>query len=297
MKFKNVILEFPPEIRAEVDNAIETQQLSGRAIYRMLKDKYSNVIAVPSLPTVIKYIRHHTTTQDNVKRQLIEEKTLYNLEDGVKEVTNVHLQVSRGEEPHFQKIKLLEGLAGKCIHRIHALEDLISNVKKPDPAVENVIVRYVSTIKDVLQSVAGMSSTKESDERVVIQMVRTEARQILNAVRSIILEICPENYDLFKEKLQVRLKDYGITSQAQQAEKIDDTPKELSEPQDHQDVIEAVIEEASPEPVTETAVEEVTVDVEPITQIHEQITSEPQEAVEEAITVPGDFIHENEKEN
>jgi len=206
--FKNSLLALPREIREDVDSLIE-KQYSGKALLRHLKERYQNVAIIPSLPTILKYVRYYNSQKHNIQQQIVEEKILYNLEDGITEVNNVFLQVSSGKDPNFDKIKLLEGLAGKCVHRIHKLEDLIKDKQKPDPAVEQAIVRYVSVVKDIMQSVNTLSSTHREDEKIMIQLIRTEARGILDAVRSIIIEICPDKYDIFKEKLRSKLQERG----------------------------------------------------------------------------------------
>jgi len=209
MKFKNPVFDLPSEIKKEIDSLIESH-MSGNSLHRSLVARYGTQVTVPSIPTLLKYIKYYNGERKSEIKQATDNKLLYKLEDGITEVDNVLVQISKGEAPNFSKIKLLEGLAAKCLKRVHDLENILKDSpKKLEPTAETVIVRYVTTIKDIMQSIASMSEN-QTDEKVLIQMIRTEARSILDVVKLALLDVCPEKYDAFRDVLQVKLKERGI---------------------------------------------------------------------------------------
>jgi hypothetical protein len=209
MKFQNAVMALPPDIKAEVDSLVENN-CSGRSLYFTLKEKYKETAQIPSIPTLLKYIKYYHASKQQVQRQVVEEKMLTKLEGGIVEVDRVLIQISKGEDPSFNKIHLLEGLAGKCLKRIQNLENMVSTYKDPDPAVENVIVRYVSTVKEIVQSVVTLANESQ-DDQVLIQMIRAETSGILRAVNEVLLDLCPDKYEEFKEKLKTKLSGYTST--------------------------------------------------------------------------------------
>jgi hypothetical protein len=206
MKFTNVVLTLPADVKAEIDALIE-KQCSGRSISSTMKEKYpeSTGVVIPSLPTLLKYIRYYQTSKRDLQRNSIEKGLITKLETGIVEINQVLVQVSQGQSPNFDKVRLLEGLAGKCLQRVKRLEDLTEDSKKPIPSVENAIVRYLSTVKDIIQSSAELSSDAPND-RDLIQLVKAETRELLELVKTLILEICPEKYEEFRLRLQDKLQ-------------------------------------------------------------------------------------------
>lgn len=241
-KFKSVLFDLPPEVRAEVDNLID-QDYSGLAIYNSLREKFQN-IKIPTLPTILRYIRYYRVQKQNIKRQLAEEKILCNFESGLAEINSVLIQISRGKDPIFNKIRLLEGLVGKCMQRITALENLEVD-RKSNQNVDNIIIRYISEVKSIVDIINKLSGNNAyQDEKILIQLIRNEAKGVLEAVREIVLEICPEKYDLFKEKLLLKLQSLGLHTET----RIDEVP-ELSSSSDSVSVSEPQVIESIPEKI------------------------------------------------
>jgi len=217
-KFKSAVLTLPPTIRTELDVLIDKNS-SGLSIYKKLKEKYSQTSTIPTVPTLLRYIKYYKVQKGQVQKKIIDEKFAYNFGDGVKEIENILVQISKGSEPNFNKIRLLEGLAGKCIQRVKILEDLPG---KADPRVETAIARYISETKSIVESVTKLAEETSKDEQVLIQLIRNESKDLLRTVREIVLDVCPEKYDLFKEKLKVKLKAVGVS--------IDSLPTSVEQP-------------------------------------------------------------------
>jgi hypothetical protein len=203
MKFKSAVLELPPEVRTEIDSLIE-KDCSGLFIYSSLKDKYGQAVQVPTVPTLLRYIKYYRLQRGSIQKQIIDERLTYNFEGGLQEVESVLVQISQNKEPSFNKTRLLEGLAAKCIQRISELE--ISTIKR-DFRVENAIARYISEVKSIIETVTRLSGDTQKDEQVFIQLIRNESKGVLELVREIVLEIAPEKYELFKDKLKKRLQE------------------------------------------------------------------------------------------
>lgn len=251
MKFKSAVLELPPNIRAELESMVDRSK-SGLSIYSSLKEKHGNTATIPSVPTILRYMRYYQTKKGAVQKQVFEEKLAFAFEDGLKEIESVVVQISQGKEPNFNKLKLLEGLAAKCIERVHLLEQ--SNVTtKKDPRIETAIARYISEARGIIESVTKLSEEVTKDEHVLIQLIRNESRDILASVKDVILAICPEKYDLFKEKLKLKLSEKGAVIDVQPVE-------------------EAPVQEEQPLPLPEPKPKEIK--DEPIEQLQETSTSD-----------------------
>jgi len=226
MKFRSAVLDLPPNVRAELEAMIDKSK-SGLSIYSSLKEKYSTQTTIPSVPTILRYMRYYQEKKGAVQKQVFEEKLAFSFEDGLKEIASVVVQVSQGKEPDFNKVKLLEGLAGKCLQRVHLLEESSKSTKK-DPRIETAIARYISEAKGIIESVTKLSEEVSKDEQIMIQLIRNESREVLAAVKDVILSICPEKYDLFKEKLKIKLSEKGAVIDAQPVEEV---PQALPEPE------------------------------------------------------------------
>jgi len=204
MEFKSSVLKLPPEIRTELDGFIDNGKAS-LAIYEALRTKYGSIVQVPSVPTIIRYVKYYNLQKRNVQAKVVEERIAYKFEDGLKEIEGILVQISEGKEPRFNKIRLLEGLVAKCLSRIKELE--LYPGQKTDKDV--AIARYISEAKNIVESLNKLSKDVQSDERVLIQLIRNESRGVLEAVREIVLEIAPDKYDLFKEKMRVKMQAQG----------------------------------------------------------------------------------------
>ena len=205
MKFRSSILKLPPNIRTELDSFIEDGSKSGLAIYHALKEKYGSVTQVPTVPTILRYVKYYNIQKNSMSKRIVEEKITYKFEDGIKEIENVLIQIDNGQEPRFNKLRVLEGLAAKCLMRIKDIEDK----HKDTISAEGAIAKYISEAKNIIESINKLSKDVSNDEQVLIQLIRNESRGVLEAVRDIILDIAPDKYELFKEKLKHKMSDHG----------------------------------------------------------------------------------------
>lgn len=204
MEFKSSILNLPPDIRTELDTFIDNGKAS-LAIYGVLKEKYGSLTRIPTVPTIIRYVKYYNLQKRNTQSKIVEERIAYKFDDGLKEIESILVQISAGKEPRFNKIHLLEGLVAKCLKRISELE--LYPGQKVDKEV--AIARYIAEAKNIVESLNKLSKEIQSDERVLIQLIRNESRGVLEAVREIVLEIAPDKYDLFKAKLMSKMQEHG----------------------------------------------------------------------------------------
>lgn len=206
---KNIISTLPPEIRAEVDKMVE-MQASGSATHRMLVDKYSNVIKVPALPTVLAYIRKKNEQDKRAGLSVISPSAVSQFALGLHELARVADQARTKNEPNFSKIRILEGLVGKCVLRILAIEEATTKTTKIFPGHEQAMVKYISEIKSIIESVIKLSTDLKKDDAEIIQLIRDESQAFLKIVKAVVLDVCPEKYELFKLKLKEGLKSKSV---------------------------------------------------------------------------------------
>ena len=245
--FRSSILELNPTVRAELEELIE-KGTSGLSIYNTLKQKYEPQIKVPTVPTILRYVKYYQLKKRDTQKKLVEEKLACDFGDGITEIENIVARVTQNEEPTFNKIRLLEGLVAKCLCRITSLESSLQG-QKANPSIENAIVRYVSEVKTLAETITKLSAESQQSETVLIQMIRNEAKTVLEVIREIILDICPEKYDLFKEKLRRKLQDKGleVSTQTKVTELSKDTEQILKE--------EVTVQVSPVEPSQETSTE------------------------------------------
>ena len=230
--FKSSIFDLPISIRTELEQMID-KSTSGLGIYNRLKEKYGSQTQVPTVPTILRYVKYYNGKKETLQKKVIEEKLTCNFESGLQEIEGVLTQIQQGGDPSFNKVRLLEGLVAKCLQRINDLEcDQPSGKgKKKDPRIEQAIARYISEAKSIVESVTKLSGDVQKDEQILIQLIRKETQEILALVKDIILDVCPEKYNVFRDKLKLRLQDKGkeISSRegAIEAEVIPSTLPEL----------------------------------------------------------------------
>ena len=205
MSGRSLIHDFPPEVRAEVDRMIE-MRASSSAIHRMLKDKYKDIIHVPSLPTVLNYVRNKMEINSRPGMSGLSKDTVVQFTAGLAELAKVADQARTKNEPNFSKIRILEGLVGKCALRILAIEEATSKTSKIFPGNEQAMVKYISEIKSIIESVIKLSTDLRKDDEEIIQLIHAEAQAFLKMVKAVVLDVCPEKYELFKARLRDGLK-------------------------------------------------------------------------------------------
>jgi hypothetical protein len=206
---RNIINDLPPEIHAEIDSMVSAQA-SGSAIHRMLKDKYSTLISVPALPTVLKYIRKKNEEDKRAGSSVLSPAAVSQFALGLSELARVADQARTKNEPNFSKIRILEGLVGKCILRIQSIEDAATKTTKIFPGNEQAMVKYISEIRGIIESVIKLSTDLKQDDQEILQLIRAESQAFLKIVKSVVLDVCPEKYELFKLKLKEGLKTKSV---------------------------------------------------------------------------------------
>jgi len=234
--FRNSVLHLPPDVKTEIDQLID-QDSSGQAIYRSLTAKYGTQLKVPSLPTILKYVRYYNSQKMGIQKQIIEERLVSQFQNGVQEIETLIAKVSQGQDQAtFNKVRVLEGLVAKCMLRIHSLELTQSSATRPNTAVEQAIARYIAEVKSIIESIIKMSSSIQQDEQTLIQVINVQSNKFLEVVRDIVLEVCPERYDTFRTKLESKLRDQKLFVQPQIEQpvelptQVEQLAKELDEP-------------------------------------------------------------------
>lgn len=298
---KNIISTLPPEILAEVNKMVE-MQASGSAIHRMLKDKYSNVIKTPALPTVLAYIRKKGEEDKRSSLSVISPSAVSQFALGLHELAKVADQARTKNEPNFSKIRILEGLVGKCVLRILAIEEATTKTTKIFPGHEQAMVKYISEIKSIIESVIKLSTDLKKDDEEILQLIRAESQAFLKIVKAVVLDVCPEKYESFKLKLREGLKAKSIELGTD-----DDTKYEHKPPTDAEVLAAAgtlpemssvpVIEETSTVPVNDTNNDDIKKHIETVEQLDAAPVSETPVPEESGTEVDAAAIAETVLEN
>jgi hypothetical protein len=199
----NRILALPIKIQAEVDELI---RLGNGAVYirDFLSQRYGTIpnIVIPSLQTIVRYIRHYRSRSDKLYEAKAKKDLVENFDKEFTKITTTLKKVEQSPS-NLDKTLVLEDLIQKCNARIARLESEQKKVLKANN--EAIIVRYVTEIRNIIETLAKITGEVRENEKVVVQVVQGELFGLLDVIKQIVLEVCPERFDLFKEKLKVKL--------------------------------------------------------------------------------------------
>ena len=202
-QFRNAVLDLPPEIQQEINKLIDDSNSSNN-IHKTLTGKYTGKFLVPSIPTIVKYVRWYNVQKHTVVKAAIEEELLSNFKDGLAEIQSLLDRTSLEKSPNFEKIKVLDGIVGKCLLRAHDMEESVEG-KVHAPTTETAIIHYYSEVRKIIETTLKLSATFKEDEATLLQIINSEAKLFLEMVRDTVLEVCPEKAELFKRAFDRRL--------------------------------------------------------------------------------------------
>jgi hypothetical protein len=214
---KGIVSKYPPEVLNEINDLIDRNN-SGAFILRAIQSKYPELDPPLNHTTLNRYIKKYKHQNQVSKKIIVEAQLLAKFSEGINEIEHLVAQVTKQDNPDFNKIRLMEGLVGKCLIRINALEAASKDkASEASPGIDGAIVKYISEVRNIIESVLKMSALFRSDEQETVRLVRLESKMILELVRSVALEVCPEKYNAFSQILKQKLQAHKISLDSQQA--------------------------------------------------------------------------------
>jgi len=196
-KLKNKLLLFPKPILREVNKLID-QGFGPANIKKLIKDRYTGKLKVPSKPTIQRYIVWYKKNTDMSSKSLTE-VVQGDLQDTNNEATDAeNLTV-------MSRKQILENLINRCNDRLNKLEEL--DIVESSAALEHCIVGYVTEIRRNIETLLKLSGELKDDDKVVVNIVEGELGKFFKAVAETVKEVYgSKGINIFKEKLKKRLK-------------------------------------------------------------------------------------------
>ena len=199
---KNKVFQLPVNVRAEINSLIDDGK-GCTVIYRFLTSRYTD-LEIPVEATIADYIKDYRASR--LEEEFKENTAVYGLEKDLEEIEKELKDIkNRPAGLHIDKVKLLEGLATKCIFRAQLIEKQQKIGKKFVPAIEQALIRYISEARSLVETMYKYTDEAKMEEDIY-KMVQEDLLRVLSAVRSTILEVCPEKFPVIKEKLQHKLQ-------------------------------------------------------------------------------------------
>lgn len=101
-----------------------------------------------------------------------------------------------------EKAMVLKSLICKCIDRVSVIE------KQPLTAqLEGTLVRYLGEIRENVALFVKLSDQELSEDKVA-EAVQAEFHVILEAVKDVIVEVCPQYLPAIKDRLKLKLQTF-----------------------------------------------------------------------------------------
>lgn len=243
---------YPRDVREILVKKLRTSAISNRRLYGWVKSTYEGTLTIPSAEAFSGWCSRARKRMAAQASEASADQLLSQFSAGLAEIETIVAQVRMGSHPDFNKVRLLEGLVGKCLMRITDLEDEYNIYKASlskkraalfgkrtgiidhttvndmiadprgkrkdvaaDPAgsqkieranVDVAIARYITEVRSIISDVLKMSAQFKADEVAAREHIRDEARVLLDLVKTVVMEVCPERYARFADRLTARLR-------------------------------------------------------------------------------------------
>lgn len=99
-----------------------------------------------------------------------------------------------------EKVTILKSIICKCVDRVMEIE-----TQPFIPQTEAILVRYLGEIRENVALLTKLSEQELSTERID-EAVQAEFANLLETVKDVIAEVCPEKLSIIGEKLKTRLQ-------------------------------------------------------------------------------------------
>lgn len=110
-----------------------------------------------------------------------------------------------------EKATVLKSIIGKCVDRILVIE------QEPfDAKMEQALARYLSEIRENISLLTKLSE-QELSETKLAEAVQAEFGTLLETVKDVIAEVCPEHLETIKERLKLKLQSFANGEQSTEA--------------------------------------------------------------------------------
>lgn len=243
---------YPREVREMLVKKLRTSAISNQKLYRWVKSTYEGTLTIPSSEAFSGWCTRARKRMAAKASEASADQLLSQFSSGLAEIETIVSQVRMGSHPDFNKVRLLEGLVGKCLMRITDLEEEYSiykasmskkrsalfgkrtgiidhttvndmladhRGKRKDNSVDQAgtqkieranvdvaIARYITEVRSIISDVLKMSAQFKADEISAREHIRDEARVLLDLVKSVVMEVCPERYARFADRITARLR-------------------------------------------------------------------------------------------
>jgi len=186
---------FPKKILEELDGYI-LKGYGPAVLKKILEERYKGPLKVPSTPTINVYIRE----RKKILKQFSE--NTFDLTSDLEKIgsSEIDLQDKRG---------LLENILKKCFDRVKKIEQRQS--LKYSPASEAQVVRYITEVRSIIETLLKLSGElEENTQQIVVNIVNENLNDIMKVIYRVLMKVCPEKKEKFKEELQIELKKGGL---------------------------------------------------------------------------------------
>jgi len=198
---KNKILLFPKAILKEVNTYIDNGYRATR-IKKVLTDRYTGKLEVPSNPTIKKYITWYLENTALTPTNIVEsaDSALTNTKNEIQEANSLTGNTRQ---------QILENLINRINVRLSKLENL--SLADSSAALEHVVVSYMAEIRKTVETLLKLSGELNDDDKIVINIIESEMGKFFKAVADVVKDVYgEEKLPIFKDKLKRKLKQLNL---------------------------------------------------------------------------------------
>lgn len=207
MSFKrNPFSLLPADVINELNANIEAGY-SINHIKTLMETKFKD-IKWPSYVTFQKYI-------DNYRFSKFNKESIDAIKTDTEELEKELIKFSSPDLSFDDKKKLLELLIRKSVVRIQTIERW--QIASLSPQLEGVLIRYLSEIRALIETLAKLNNELQPDQSVIINIIDSKVQPILQAFHRVLSIIAPDKIEeaklLLKEEIRKLIPTLTIKSE------------------------------------------------------------------------------------
>ena len=214
-KSKSAVTFYPLNIINSINDCID-KSMSYSEIVSFIKEKYAAAypgILESTTPDAVKtYMKRYNEIKIYVEKlkSYSGDKNIQKLQETVTEGEKSLERILTSKDPaKISRGQAMYSLLMKCITRFKEVEDAQIAQTCLNPKLEKVLLDYIEQMKDLILKMASLID-EPSDEQAIIMVVRGELSDILEAVKQVVLDVCPNDYEVVIKKLKMKLTEKGI---------------------------------------------------------------------------------------
>lgn len=197
------ILSLPPVVLSDIHYNINIGWRS-KYIHSILREKYGSdqTIKIPSIASLARYIPHYLQQVKADKPEVIQESVLIDTIN--KDISTVKQVTNDNSSSKIDKRLILEGVIRKAVDRISSVE--LFQKGRTSPNLESNIARYLSVLKDAVETLAKYEGEMPSDDAVIVNIVDNNVQSLLRIFHKLILELTPDKAPEFQARLKQEIE-------------------------------------------------------------------------------------------